>query len=47
MKGIPEKGKSIHSRNSKYKIASIKLVMDSSRRINWKIRLEAKTEGLI
>ena len=47
MKAIPERGKSIHSRNNKYKTASIELVMDSMRRTDWKIRLEANIEGLI
>lgn len=47
MKSIPGRGKSIHSRNGKYRIASIELVIDSRRRLGWKIRLVAKTEGLI
>lgn len=38
--------KSIHSRNSKYKIASTELVMDSMKRPDWKIRLEAKKTDL-
>ena len=43
----PGRGKSTQSRNSKYKTASTELVMDSRRRKDWKIRLEAKIKGLI
>lgn len=40
VKSIAGRGKSTQSRNSKYKIASKELVMDSRRKKDWKIRLE-------
>ena len=42
----PRKRKTHTVRNSKYKIASTELVMDSRRGKDWNIRLEAKIKGL-